>query len=399
MKFLPVHGMVNAGDRKIIEQEEILDKIDFNIHKFTPRIRPENPDNVIVFPHFAEFGSELIESMYCLPMLMNSKYRGKYSIVMGWHGRAYLYKHLVDEFWEMKEENQWLRDYSRAFHHTSKNLKNVEKKAEKFGKVLNVNDYGVMAVYGKVETCGQCKSTEIAENNEGYQVCQKCRSAFPPIGFYNYVNEVKKRAVWPPLPRANKLGEMYDKYLKGKPKPVGITARGRRCYGRNLQPEFYKRLIGLLEEKGYSPVWIGEKTSILPCPVDHIPDFSVSEDATDLENTLALTVQLKFTVQFWTASTRLAGITGVPYLLFESPDQIYGQGQEGYRMNLCSRGPKKIVLSHYVNAFNDNDAALNLVKQAVDEMEVGNFKEIIGLVENKSVVSSLRDKNYVRIGK
>jgi hypothetical protein len=38
---------------------------------------------------------------------------------------------------------------------------------------------------------------------------------------------------------------------------------------------------------------------------------------------------LQFTIQFWTASTRLASMMGVPWILFESPDQIAGNGQEG----------------------------------------------------------------------
>lgn len=398
MKFLPVREAVNAGDRRKIEQEEILEDLKFTIHKFTPRERPQDPANVIIFPHFAEFGSELIESMYCLPMLMNNRYKGKYSIVMGWHGRSYLYKHLVDEFWELKEEHQWLRDYSRAFHHSSKNLRIAEKEAAKQGKMLNVNDYGVMAIYGKVDVCKKCQSKEI-KAEAGHQICTKCNSVFPPVGFYNYINEVKKRAVWPPLPSKEKLEYIYGKYLKDRPNPVGVIARGRRCYGRNLQPEFYKDLIGLLEKKGYSPIWIGEKATIQPCPVDHIPDFSESDDAHDLENTLALTFQLKFTVQFWTASTRLAGVMGVPYLLFESPDQIYGDGQEGYRLGLCSRGPKKIVLSHFVDSYNDNAATLEIVDKAINEMKAGNFNEMIGLVGNKDIVKSLRDRNYVRVGK
>ena len=34
---------------------------------------------------------------------------------------------LVDEFWELKEEFQWLRDYAKAFHNESKNIDRLEK--------------------------------------------------------------------------------------------------------------------------------------------------------------------------------------------------------------------------------------------------------------------------------
>ena len=66
-------------------------------------------------------------------------------------------------------------------------------------------------------------------------------------------------------------------------------------------------------------------------------------NARDLEQTLAIVCGCEFPVQFWTASTRLAGVMGVPYLLFESPDQIWGQGQEGYRRNLCDLWAKQTL--------------------------------------------------------
>jgi hypothetical protein len=398
MKFLPVRETYNIGDRKKIETEETLEKVDFTVHKFSPRPRPDNRANVVIFPNFAEFGSELIESIYCVPFLMNGKYKGKYSVVMGWHGRAHLYKHLVDEYWEMKPEHMWLRDYARAFHHTSKNLKSAEKAASAYGKVVNVQEYGVMAVYNYVHKCKKCDG-RVVMDSAGRQVCLKCLTKYPPPGFYNYVPEVKKRAVWPPLPSQEKLNYVFEKYLKGRPRPVGITARGRRTYSRNLPPEYYIRLVKLLEERGYTPVWLGEKESIIPCPCDHILDFSTTDDAADLENTLALVFHMKFTVQFWTASTRLAGLVGTPFLLFESPDQVYGLGQEGYRMNLCSRGPYKLVLSHFWNVFNDQDAALKLVDRAVTEMEASNYKDIVGMVENVEHVNNLRISNSTRIGK
>jgi hypothetical protein len=42
-------------------------------------------------------------------------------------------------------------------------------------------------------------------------------------------------------------------------------------------------------------------------------DFSRLPEARDLELTLAIISQLQFTVQFWTASTRLAAMVGTPF--------------------------------------------------------------------------------------
>ena len=121
------------------------------------------------------------------------------------------------------------------------------------------------------------------------------------------------------------------------------------------------------------------------------------EESKDLESTLAIVKQCCFTVQFWTASTRLAGMMGVPYLLFESPEQIWGQGQEGIRRNLCDFGPRKLSINHYLNVYQDNQKGLEIVKDCIGEMERGNFEDHMGLVE-ETVVSKMREENKRRVG-
>ena len=181
--------------------------------------------------------------------------------------------------------------------------------------------------------------------------------------------------------------------------PVGIFARDRKTYGRNLQPEFYVKLIKLLEDRGYAPIWLGEEQTTLACPMDHITDMSRMEESQYLELTLAIVSQLKFTTQFWTASTRLAAIMGTPYLIFESPEQIFGRGQEGFRLNLATFADnRKMCLSHYLNVFNDNDAAIDLVGKCVGEMEDGNYEDVIGMIDNKEVTAQMREQNLRRIG-
>jgi hypothetical protein len=177
-----------------------------------------------------------------------------------------------------------------------------------------------------------------------------------------------------------------------------VVARFRKCYGRNLQIDFYKRLLDLLQERGFNPIWIGERGTTYECPYSHITNFRDSPEADDLEKTLALISQLKFTIQFWTASTRLAGLVGTPFIIFESPDQIYGVGHEGIRLNLCTRGKKKLVISHFYNVYNDNTGGLQLVERAISEMQSDNWQDIIGMVESQEEVFNLREDNLIRIG-
>ena len=180
--------------------------------------------------------------------------------------------------------------------------------------------------------------------------------------------------------------------------PVGIFARGRKCYGRNLQPEFYSSLIEMLEGMGYDPVWLGERESTLPCPNPNILDFSRKEESKDLELTLAMVGECRFTVQFWTASSRLSGIMGTPYLLFESPDQIWGTGQEGLRRNLCDFGPRKLSINHYLSVYENNEAGLKVVRECLEEMLSGNYDDHIGMVEDRDSVLDMREKNRIRVG-
>ena len=181
------------------------------------------------------------------------------------------------------------------------------------------------------------------------------------------------------------------KYLK--PNSVGIFARGRTLYGRNLTPEFYVKLIKFLEDHGYNPIWLGEKQSVLPCPVDHIVDFSRLPESRNLELTLAIIANLQFTVQFWTASTRLASMMGTPWILFESPDQIAGNGQEGKRIVLTTDyNKKKLILAHYFNVVENHDLAFQYLDRAIKEMSEDNWDDILGPIEDEGIVQQMVNK-------
>lgn len=381
---------LNPGDYSEINKEELLEDVKFTIYKNNNRPKPKNKQRIIIISCFAEFGCETIGAMYCVPRICK-QFPGHYKIGMGWYGREYLYRHLVDEFWEIKQEHQWLREYCRAFHHESKNLMKIEKTARLFGTVFPSSYLGDIAVSYNCLDCSMVWP-DVETSCSECPYCQGKRlvsSLFADTSFW------KKQAIRIPQPSKEKMQEASSYLL---PNSVGIFARGRKCYGRNLQPEFYVKLIQLLKDMGYSPIWLGEKQSTLPCPVEDVVDLTRATNSNDLELQMAIVKQLRFTIQFWTASTRLAGMVGTPFILFESPDQILGQGQEGYRLNLTSFGNKKIVYSHYLNVFNDNDGGILTVKKAIQEVEEGNYEDLIGMVDEKSVVAEMLQNSSKLIG-
>jgi len=397
MKRRIVPGAVyNPGDNRQISDEEPIADVQFNIHKFTNRPRPDKAQ-VVIIPAFSEFGCETLIPLYCIPYLLRGQYQGRYSIVMGWYGREFLYRHLVDEFWELKEEYQYLREYCRAFHHHSQNLKKVQAKAREVGHVVPDNDVANVCCYPRVLSCPRKAGEDICQGRvsqfRDFQQCQKCGVSLPAEGLFNDCVAGRKGAVWLPSPSSEKLEKARAEL---PPKSVGITARGRTCYGRNLTPSFYERLIWLLEDMGYNPVWLGEKVTTLPCPCPRIFDYSRRASVRDLEQTLAYVANMECTIQFWTASTRLAGAVGTPFILFESPDQIWGNGQEGMRLHLTSRGPKKLVIAHYRNVVEDNTKALKLAETAIRDVGEGDYSTIVGMAENEQAVRNMmwakRDK-------
>ena len=387
---VPLHGMTyNPGDRVENKPEEELQDVRFDIHKFTNRPRPDK-SKVVIIPAFSEFGCESLIPLYCLPILLQTKYRGYYSIVMGWYGREYFYRHLVDEYWELHEEFQCFREYCRAFHHESNNIKKVEQQAAEFGKVLTSADIGNIATYPRFLTCVVDRSGKLCGGRvsqfKDFQQCQKCGFSYQPTGLFSDCNKARKTARWLPSLSPEKL-EVAKSRLP--PNAVGVTGRGRKCYGRNLTPEFYERLIWLLEDMGYNPVWLGEKATTLSCPCPRITDFRGDSEVRDFEQTLAYVSEMKFTIQFWTASTRLAGLVGTPFILFESPDQIWGGGQEGYRLHLASKGPKKLVIAHFRSVLENNTKALKIVESSIRNIEVGDYSTVFGMVEDERCVRAM----------
>lgn len=77
-----------------IGSEVSLTQMSFNIHKFNNRPKPKERDRILIISCFCEFGCELVGRLYCLPRLIK-RFPGRYIIVMGWHGREYIYRHLI----------------------------------------------------------------------------------------------------------------------------------------------------------------------------------------------------------------------------------------------------------------------------------------------------------------
>lgn len=367
---------------KPIDGEELIIDVGFNIHKITNKEKK----NILIICCFSEFGCEVLGSMYCIPRIIKEN-PGCYYIIAGWYGREYLYRHLADEYWEIKEEFQWLRSKCLAFHYDSKNLEAVEKKLQQYGKVIPSAFMGTLVVGN---TCNECSHFWQAVSK--VKCCVNCGSHDIVKAIFSDPKYYKSQML--EIPPPNKLEEA-KKYLGSN--PVGVIARNRTTYGRNLPLDFYKKLLILLKEKGYTPIWLGEKQSTWPCPIDDVIDISRSEVAKDLELVLSIVAQLKFTIQFWTASTRLSAITQTPYIIFESPDQIY-KAQEGFRMYLTTKGKRKVVLADYTTVFKQSDAALEVVNEAIADVEAGNWRELIRLVENEKDVKVMKSQFIAEYG-
>ena len=366
----------NAGILlKSTNKEQLID-IAFNIFKFNNRPKP-SAKNTLIFPCFSEFGCEVLSCLYAIPKILNTN-PGYYTIAIGWYGREYFYRHLVDEFWELKEEFQFLREYALALHNSSKTLKKFEEKVAEHGKVVKDN------IFGNIFTCNRCNKCNYywADINKNI-LCLNCLSSDITPSLLG--NEHYWRSKAYPIPQPSKSKISWAKSII-KPNSVAIFARNRKRYNRNLPPKFYIKLINILKDYDYNPIWMGERATSLECP-DNIPNFL---GLRDLETVLALMSQVQFSIQFWTASTRLAGLVNVPYLLFESPEQILGPiGQEGKRLKLiCDKG--KIVFYNYDNFIKDMDKGLIYVGKALEEIKQNNWKHMPAECQTQEVLKYIK---------
>ena len=398
-----MHLFSNCAKQRYTEKS--IEQVEFNIHKFNNRPRPDK-DKIIVIGCFSEFGCEIIGSMYCIPKILQNK-PGYYYIVAGWWGRAYLYKYLVDEFWELKEDYQCLRDNTNAFGYTGKNLRKIEKKLGKDWKYFPTSYLGNLAVgsyckkcnymvasWEPIEKCSKCGESEnftksiLSEHefNKKFAVRIPYPSKAKLEWAREWLNSLRARALYT---TGNHINTFWDDRF------VAVFARSRKTYGRNLPPTFYADVAKLLIQKGYTPVFLGEKQSVMEAP-EGVLDFSRCPESRDLESTLAIICNCDFTVQFWTASTRLAGVMGVPWILFETPDQVYAK-QEGVRQALTTFGEKKLCLCDFNKVCNDLDGSLKLLERCIKEVEEKNYEDIVGLVDNEETTIGLINSDFYKL--
>lgn len=373
------------GSRERVEPERRLESLSFYVHKFTKRQLPTDRRKVMVVPCFYEFGVETIGLCFCLPQIIHAN-PDCYVIAVGWHGRAFLYSRVVDEYWELGEEYQWLREYSDAFRNESRNIGKLETKLQQFGKVVTGSYMARMCVQ---YFCLECKHPFVSHDHINTK-CEKCGCTNLVKPLFGDLGANKRRFMQMPTPSPQKV-ELARSWL-GK-NPVGIFARNRIRYGRNLSVGFYQSLIDRLRSMGYEPVWLGEKQSVHPCPDKTVLDFTSMPESRDLETTLAVISQCRFTVQFYTASTRLASMVKTPWILFESADQLVGRGQEGMRVILTTDYDKKKIVIANFKALSDNEAVgVEAFERAVRDVERGDFGTVVEMVDNPELVRTNMDK-------
>ena len=51
-------------------KEEKVVNVQFNVHKFTDRPKPDDKNKIIITSCFSEFGCEVVGVLYCLPRII-----------------------------------------------------------------------------------------------------------------------------------------------------------------------------------------------------------------------------------------------------------------------------------------------------------------------------------------
>lgn len=362
--------------------ESLLDSVLFN-----RKIINKNSSKQIVFINcLVEFGCESLLPHYFLPSL-KAKMKSYHKIIISWYGRNIFYSNYADEIWEIDKQYMFLRQYTNAFHGMSKNIKNIENALKSYGLVYSCKSLGNEFLKS---FCHDCQKFFYSQEKADF--CLYCKSNNLLHSLIADPDSNKNRYV--PLPlNLGKYNSWVNKIISSN-KVIGIFARKRFMYGRNLPVSFYIKFINYCKSKNYEVLWLGEKESTLECPDSSIFDFTKSEFADDLEACLALTERCTGTLQCWTASTRLSQLTNTPFCLVESFDQLCGNGQEGKRIKLLTRNDskKKIIICNYQMVMKQLDKFEKLViENFFDFIENKNCNTIVGIVESPYQIQAIID--------
>lgn len=379
-RHLFLTGNLDFNHSTFIENESIFNRVLFN-----KKIFNDCSDKPALFLScLVEFGCESLLPHFYLPYFAK-KYHKFNKIILGWPGREVFYKDYADQFWAIDDRHLELRNYTKAFTGMSKNISLIEKGMRRYGAVFsskNLNNFFCEGV------CRNCQTSFISFNRK-FQ-CDACKSIDIVNSILGDTNFHKQKYIPLKLNFEN-YKDLLNKVFKRK-KVIGIFARNRVTYGRNLPAIFYKKLCKNLENKGYKIIWLGEKVSTLPCVSKKYFDFTTSEYADDLNACLALVSKCAGTFQAWTASTRLSQITNTPFCLVESFDQLFGSGQEGKRLNLLTRDMKnkKIIISNFNDSMEKLDSFADLCAEKMDDLVVrGDSTDCVGAVHNVESVNNL----------
>lgn len=373
-------GNINFQDGKLF----VIEK-DINSISFSRKIYNKNKNKKILFFNcLVEFGCESLLPHYVLPDLVSNN-KHFHLVFIGWQGREYFYKKFADEYWEVKPEYMYLRDYVKAFTTTSKTILNIEKSLKQYGTVFSSKFFGNFFLQAE---CVDCKNK--FGTTKKYSLCPFCSSK-------NILNSLfsdlyKSKLNYKSLCDTASNYDLWAEKVIGTEKTIGIFARSRQTYARNLPVDFYAKIIENLQNKGYKVIWLGEKTSTLVCPNQNIFDFTKSEYADNIEACLSLVKKCCCTFQCWTASTRFSQMANTPFFLVESPDQIYGMGQEGKRIVLLTQdlNKKKILLCNYKKVMDNLEKFLDVCRyHFFDFIENKNSNDIVGLVDNQDYVTNI----------
>ena len=365
------HILNSTNTTLITQRETIAEQVVF--HKHIHNINSKNKP-VLIVCFLVEFGCESLLPHYFINKFLQD-YKAYHLVAVGWYGRSFFYEKF-DEFWELDQEFMYMRDYCLAFSHVGRNIKNIEKCLKKYGVVYPSNALGNIFHHKKCKKCGH-KTLPMSDKVK----CAKCSSddlepsllENPQVGKQQYF-------------KLNLDLSKYENFLNSvikSDKVIGIFARNRVTYGRNLPIEFYKKFIDVLLKKGYQILWLGERQSVHACPNTEIFDFTTTSYADDVGACLALVGKCKATFQAWTASTRFAQLMDIPYCLVESNDQINGKGHEGKRLILLTpdMNKKKIIISNFDNSKKNLDQFFEVcIFNFLDFIENKNSNTVVGLL-------------------
>jgi hypothetical protein len=379
-----VKGNLDYNHSNFCESEELYDLVLFHKNVFN-----RNTNKPVVFLScLVEFGCESLLPHYYLPHF-KKKFRWFHTIAIGWPGRDFLYKDYVDEFWHIDDKFTNLRHYTKAFSGMSKNIALIENGFKKFGRVFNSKSLNNFFCEG---VCKDCKQPFMSMHKK--QNCDNCKS-------FNIINSIlsdtsyHKEKYVPLQFDFSKFANLMKKVPQNK-KTIGIFARERLAYGRNLPAKFYRRMCRRLEKNGFNIIWLGEKVSTLPCINKRYFDFTKSEYADNVEACMALVSGCAATFQAWTASTRFAQATGTPYCLVESFDQLFGSGQEGKRINLLTKdmNKKKIIIANYKDSMDKLNYFADLCADETQNLAInGDSTDVVGPVHNTQSIRALIENN------